>query len=126
MSRLFNVEVFNQSIGGVSSGAPSYFSGTEFNALLGSAEKLKAQIIVDSMAAANTAVSVTFEYNNAVQDNTWATGSTASVAVVAIADLPKSGFMTLSAPTDLAAYGRFRVSANLNATVRIIVCGWSG
>lgn len=126
MSRLFNVEVFNQSIGGVSSGAPSYFSGTEFNALLGSAEKLKAQIIVDSMAAANTAVSVTFEYNNAVQDNTWATGSTATVAVVAIADLPKSGFLTLSAPTDLAAFGRFRVSANLNATVRIIVCGWSG
>jgi hypothetical protein len=44
----------------------------------------------------------------------------------AAADLPDSGFMTLSAPTDLAAYGRFRVGANQNATVRIIVCGWSG
>jgi hypothetical protein len=126
MSRLFNVEVFNQSIAGVSSSAPTYVTGAEFNALLGSAEKLKVQVIVDSMAAANTAVTVTFEYNNAVQDNTWATGSATTVAVVAIADLPKSGFMTLSAPTDLAAYGRFRVSANLNATVRIIVCGWSG
>jgi len=125
MSRLFNVEVFNQSIGGVSSGAPSYFSGTEFNARLGSAEKLKAQIIVDSIASASASVSVTFEYNNAVQDNTWATGTTASVAVAAVADLPKSGFMTLSAPADLAAYGRFRVAANQNVTVRIIVCGWS-
>ena len=64
--------------------------------------------------------------NNAMQDNTWATGTTASVAVAAIADLPASGFMTLSAPADLAAYGRFRVGANQNATVRIIVCGWSG
>ncbi len=52
MSRLFNVEVFNQSIGGVSTSAPTYVSGTEFNALLGSAEKLKVQIIVDAIAAA--------------------------------------------------------------------------
>ena len=126
MSRLFNVEVFNPTIGGVSTSAPTYVSGTEFNALLGSAEKLKVQIIVDAIAAASTTVSVTFEYNNAMQDNTWATGSTATVAVAAIADLPESGFMTLSAPADLAAYGRFRVGANQNATVRIIVCGWSG
>lgn len=125
MSRLFNVEVFNQSMTGDSTSAPTYVSGTEFNALLGSAESVKVQIIVDSAAVVSATVNVAFEYNNAVQDNIWTTGTTANVTAATVADLPKTGYMTLTAPSDLGAYGRFRVSATENVTVRIIACGWS-
>jgi hypothetical protein len=125
MSRLFNVEVFNQNFSGTASSPPTYVSGTEFNALLGSAETMKVQIIVDAIEAVTTTVTVVFEYNNALQDNTWATGNTTAIAVSSLASLPKSAFMTFSAPADIAAYGRFRVSADKGATVRIIACGWS-
>jgi hypothetical protein len=126
MARLFNVEVFNQVIGG-GSPAPVYYSGPQFNALLGSADELTIQYIVDATGGSLPAV-VTFEpqCNNTEEEALWeATASTKTVTITAQSDLPGSTIDRYSLSSAFAAYGRFKVTADKHSvSARIIVCGW--
>ncbi len=124
MARLFNVEVFNQTIGS----GRDYYTGDEFYALLGSADSLLVQIFVESVTQASTAVSVRFQTSNVQQEWTWADGTeTETVTVATIADAPRIGLLQVPAPDDgLGAFGRLKISTTqTGASVRIVVCGRS-
>ena len=71
MARLFNIEVFNRTIAGASSSAPVYRSGEGHYALLGSADVLCAQILVEASPTFPAVVTVTYELSNNTQEETW-------------------------------------------------------
>ena len=106
MSRLFNVEVFNQTMGQ----GQTYFSGEEFYAMLGSADSMSAQVLVDAVAAYPTDVVVTFQTTNTLQQWTWSsTAATTTVTVSTAANTPAQD--TIDVPftgTVIGAYGRFQ------------------
>ena len=56
MARLFNIEVFNQSISGDGGSPGVYYTSPEQMAALGSADALIVQIIVESVGALSTQV----------------------------------------------------------------------
>lgn len=126
MSRLFNVEVFNQTIGAA---APVY-SSQEFYALLGSADVIVAQLVLDGVSATSaTEVTVTYQVNNTTQEQLWVdTPWNESVTASNADDPPKQEALVVPQGTDehLGAFGRFKVAADKGgASVRIIACGRS-
>lgn len=125
MARLFNVEVFNQMIG-----ASAEYSSQDFYALLGSADAIVAQIVVDGVVATSlTTVVVTYQVNNTMQEQLWVdTPWNESVAASDPDDTPKQEALIVPQGTDehLGAFGRFKVQADKGgASVRIIACGRS-
>lgn len=119
MSRLFNVEVFNQT-----TGKDPVYSSSDFNELLGSADTMLVQIIVDAVTQANTVVSVYYQTNNTTQEQLWTSGAATTVTVTTIDDAPEQGVMTLPSTNGAGAFGRFQVTATKSgATVRIVACG---
>ena len=130
MSRLFNVEVFNRTIsGGATKDAfgKAYHSGEDSYGLLGSADGVKVQVIVDAVAEGDTQVKVEIETTNAPQEETWvAIGGKGSLTLIDDAkDAPVMDFSKYILPEDVGAYVRFRVSADRGgATVRVIAAGW--
>ena len=127
MARLFNVEVFHRTISGASSSPPVYHSGEAHNALLGSADVLAAQILVEASPTFPAVVTVTYELSNSTQEETWVinTGITQTVTAATAADMPAQAYLRVgSSDSALTAYGRFAVTSDVaGVTVRIIVCG---
>jgi hypothetical protein len=124
MARLFNVEVFNQTIGS----GRDYFTADEFYSMLGSADTMLVQILVDSAIDAATVVTIGYESSNVSQPWAWIPGSeTASITVTSLGSLPTKELLQLPHPDDgLGAFGRFKVTTtNTGASVRIVVCGRS-
>ena len=137
MSRLFNVEVFNQVISGDATTPPLYRSGAEFYSLLGSAELLMVQVSVDMVQSAGTVVTVGWEITNILEEAQWGGGFTAkTLPAVGPTTVPVGRGFSISAHTvnistgasasDIGGYGRFVVSAKPDtARVRIVVAGYS-
>ena len=138
MPRVFNVEVFNKTIGGAASNPPVYRSGEEFYDLLGSADNVIAQLFIDSAATVPTTVTVSYEMSNSTEEETWKLAEidgsppqplTESVTVTALGPAPQSeslGFVTMPEFVP-AAYGRFVVTSDEpEVAVRIVVCGRTG
>lgn len=138
MPRVFNVEVFNKTIGGASSAPPIYHSGEEFYDLLGSADNVLAQLFIDSAATIPTTVTVSYEMSNSTEEETWKvaevdgsppTPLTQTVMVSSMAPAPQSealGFVTMAEFVP-AAYGRFVVTSDEpDVAVRIVACGRTG
>lgn len=127
MARLFNVEVFHRTIAGASSSAPVYHSGEGHYALLGSADVLTAQILVEASPTYPAVVTVTYELSNNTQEETWIvnTGLTQTVTAATAAGMPAQAYLRIVFDDFvLPAYGRFAVSSDVEGvTVRIIVCG---
>lgn len=127
MARLFNLEVFNQTIAGAAEDWPVYRSGAESYATLGSADILVAQIIVESVTALPATVTVSYELSNTTEEETWIinTGIEKAVEVTTEDELPAKAYLrVMMSDFVLPAYGRFAVSASVaSATVRVIVCG---
>ena len=124
MARLFNVEVFNKTIAGKTGGPDPYYSGQEFYALLGSAEMMRFQVIIEASAVASTTVTVEFQMTNAMEEDTWMPTASGSVTTANPTKQELDTFK-VEAP-DMCAYGRLKVtSSQPGAAVRIIACGWS-
>lgn len=124
MGRSFNIEVFRKVI---NTGA-TYYSDPQYDELLGSADIVVLQAIVDATPGAAT---VTAQYQTSNDGgpvaNVWHDPGNfpASPAPASSADVPKSA-MTRNASTDpLANRGRVAVStsAQNGVMVRVIVCG---
>lgn len=127
MPRLFNIEVFNQSISGDATTPPPYYSSEEHAALLGSADKLVVQVIVMAIKGVTSTVTVLYQNNNTHESELWS-DSTASKSVVAssLTALPKVGWLGVESTTDRGAFGRFKVTCDKEmVTVRVIVTGYS-
>lgn len=123
MPRTFNVEVFNKTVSGAASpNQPKYYSGEEFAALLGSADSMCVQTILDTQGSASSGevVRVTLQINNSNESETWET--TAFDHVVNYSATSPVSTSWVWAGT--AANVRFMVqSLYSNVAVRIIVCG---
>ncbi len=127
MPRLFNIEVFNEMVTGDAS-APVYFSTREHQAMLGSADVLNAQIIVEAIGDAATIVSVAYQISNTGNEAEWVSSSkNTTVTPGGFTGVPATGWLQVDTNADIAAFGRFKVTSNKNAPakVRIIVLGRS-
>jgi hypothetical protein len=127
MARLFNIEVFNQTISG-DANAPIYYSNREQQATLGSADILYAQIIVEGLTDITGTVTVLYQTSNTSNEDEWVdTSKTVGVTPGGLTStsLPKNTILTIDNTTTLGAFGRFKITYNKNsmATVRLIVCG---
>lgn len=123
MARLFNVEIFNSAI---NSGA-TYFSSPDFNELLGRADFLVLQVIVDSAPSTAT---ITAQYqssnDNGSNANFWVNNINLAPAVSATtANCPGVDMKRSTSSDALGAFGRVSVSASAGAgfAVRVIACG---
>jgi len=130
MARLFNIEVFNQSISGDGGSPGVYYTSPEQMAVLGSADALIVQIIVESVGALSTQVTVAYESSNTGSQiaNEWGSVATATTSAAANwSDLPLVKPLTITTVGQIGAFGRFKVTSNNNAPaqVRIVVCGRS-
>jgi len=123
MARLFNVEVFNQTIG--KGGA--YYTGEEFASTLGSADTIFFQVIIDATTVDSTTVTVTFQTNNTTQQQSWADAGSAGYTVATTAAAPKQFKLVVpGSDSAIGAYGRLKITSNQDAaSVRIIACGRS-
>ncbi len=127
MARSFNVEVFNKTIGGDATNAPQYRTGQEFYAMLGAADALRVQVIVEAVNAINTTVTVSAETTSAQEEETWKdTGVSALTVMVTSPAKTNQDVLRLVAGQHYGAFVRFVVSSNVpTATVRLIATGWS-
>lgn len=127
MARLFNVEVFNKTISGATEeeDRPKYYTAEEFYALLGSADSLWVQAIVDYQGAAttgNNTVTVALEINNSNEAETWEAPTGVSPVDVPFSETSPAKLTWVWLGT--AAHVRFVVTSKYpNVAVRIIVCG---
>lgn len=127
MPRLFNLEVFNRVISGDNGSPPKYYSSAEHASVLGSADMMNVQIIIDSPPQTSVDVTVKYEINNDNSEDTWTpTSISKTVSLGGPTVAPASEFMTISSLADLGCYGRFMITSNQpNTTVRVIACGRS-
>jgi hypothetical protein len=131
MARLFNVVVFDDTISGDGGAAPAiYYSRREHQALVGSADSLQVQILVDAIGTNPTSVTVTYEISNTGGDlerewKTTAKSKTLTASGFTSAKLPEMDFLMIDPTSDLGAFGRFKITSSENAPckVRVIVCG---
>lgn len=131
MARLFNVEVFNQTISGDAS-PPVYYSQREQQGTLGGADLIYVQVIIEGITDVTGAFSVTYQISNTANEDEWIdSGKTLSATPGGLTNttLPKSYFFLVDNSNGgmLGAFGRFKVtwSKNSMATIRIIACGHS-
>jgi hypothetical protein len=129
MPRLFNVEVFNQTISGDPTNPPVYYSNRELQATLGSAEYLSVQVIVEGATVAG-AVTTVYQCSNTANEDEWFLTSGVSkihtITGLSGTNLPQSFFWNLNVlANDNGAFARFRItySSASMVTVKIIVCG---
>lgn len=127
MPRLFNLEVFNRVINGDNGTPPKYYSAMEHAAVLGSADMMNVQIIIESTPGATATVTVVYQINNDGSEETWSDSNVGTSVLLPGPTLaPVVQYMTISSLSDLGCYGRFRVTCDSSATsVRIIACGRS-
>ncbi|MBI5515049.1 MAG: hypothetical protein HY909_14835 [Deltaproteobacteria bacterium] len=125
MARFFNVVVFNKVINtGV-----TYYSDPQFDDLLGSADVVTLQAIVDGTPGATT---VTAQYQTANESSAiageWATDANfpaAQPAPTSATDVPKSAMARNNPEAKMGDKGRVAVScsAQVGVPVRVIACG---
>ncbi len=128
MPRLFNLEVFNETVTGDATTPPVYYSVREHQAVLGSADVLHAQIIVEAIGDAGTVVTVAYQISNTGNEAEWTSSAkSTTVTPVAFTAVPFTGWLLVDAGVDIGAFGRFKVTSNKNAParVRIVVLGRS-
>ncbi len=123
MARLFNVEVFNKVI----NKSTTYYSDPQFNELLGRADSITLQVIVDSVPAGETVTAVLQVSNDGAPiDAVW-TNTSVSVAPApsGASDVPKSAIGRTSSTDPLGSFGRVKVTCATNNgnAVRVIACG---
>ncbi|MBI5512593.1 MAG: hypothetical protein HY909_02430 [Deltaproteobacteria bacterium] len=126
MPRSFNEVVFNKVINtGV-----TYYSDPRFDDILGGADVVTLQAIVDGTPGATT---VTAQYQTANESSAiageWATDANfpaAQPAPTSAADVPKSDLARNNPDAKMGAKGRVAVScsAQVGVAVRVIACGW--
>ena len=123
MARGFNIEVFRKVINtGV-----TYYSDPRYDELLGSADIVVVQAIVDSTPGAAT-VTASYQASNDGAPNTgiWVSlPNTAAPAPSSVGDVPKAAMARNTNTDALGARGRIAVStsAQNGVAVRVIVCG---
>lgn len=125
MARLFNVEVFNKVI----NKSTTYYSDPQYNDLLGRADSVTLQVVVDSVSASDTVTGLLQVSNDGAPiDAVW-TSTSVSVGVTpgSASDVPKSNIGRTSSTDPLGAFGRVKVttSSTNGVAVRIIACGRS-
>ena len=144
MARLFNVEVFNQTI----NNGTNYYSPEEFAALLGSAEVLSTDVYVNAGTTAGS-VEVSYQVSNTMESYGWSdaqasSGKFTATAFVApgagvakghVNIIPDDSFLSFGGGKGTGgfqnqAFGRIVVifvpdSGDGVATVRVVVCGRS-
>ena len=132
MARLFNVEVFNKTINGAVA-SPPYTTSADFYSLLGSADSLTVQLVVDAVSVDGTEVTATYYVANGTEEEMWNVAQKGAdpmkVAVTSDIDLPTKSKLLFINPSDdfvNGAFGRFLIlSTAPGAAVRLIVCGRS-
>jgi hypothetical protein len=125
VARIFNVMVFNKVINtGV-----TYYSDPEFDDLLGSADVVTLQAIVDGTPGATT---VTAQYQTANEGSAiageWATDANfpaAQPAPTSATDVPVSALARNAPDAKMSTRGRVAVScsAQVGVATRVIACG---
>lgn len=127
MGRMFNVEVFNQTISGSGSGsAPTFYTGQEHTAMLGSADSLLAQVTMEGTTDVTGTLTVTYQFCNTGRQEDWQDAvNSATVSAGSATAIPKTTMYLISSGSELGAFGRYKVSFNKgeSVTVRIVVCG---
>ena len=123
MARLFNVEIFNKVI----NKAVTYYSDPQFNELLGRADSVVIQAIVDATPAGET-VTVTYQVSNDGSPIAalWTDSSVAPAPAPATsADVPKSAMARSSSTDPMGSFGRVKVTCTTNngVAVRVIATG---
>lgn len=123
MARSFNIEIFN---GTINSGV-TYYSAPEYNEMLGRADDLVLQLIVDA-APSTATIDAQYQSSNdgGQHTNLWKDVSalkpsaSATAANCPCVDMKRSGASDI-----LGAFGRVAVSASTGTgfSVRVIACG---
>ncbi|MFO0602947.1 MAG: hypothetical protein U0324_07220 [Polyangiales bacterium] len=129
MARLFNIEVFNQTISG-DANAPIYYTSEDHAALLGSADRLVCQLVIMSQKNQSSTVTVQYQHNNTLESELWRDGSAGSVKSIPgpanYTDLPAVLWYAIFADVDRGAFGRFKITSDQEGvTFRLIVTGYS-
>ena len=123
MARSFNIEIFRKVINtGV-----TYYSDAQFDELLGRADRVVIQAIVDATPGAAT-VTATFQSSNDGAPNTsvWTSlPNTAAPSPASASDVPKAAMATSTKSNVSGMRGRVAVttSAQNGVAVRVIACG---
>jgi hypothetical protein len=124
MSRRGNFEIFNKVI----NKNVTYYSDPQFNDMLGQADTLVLQAIVDGTPGTET-VTVQYQTSNdgAPIDALWkdVSGFACSVAPGSATDVPKSDMDRNAAGDAMGALGRVKVTCATNTSgvaVRVIAC----
>lgn len=123
MARSFNVEIFN---GTINSGV-YYYSAPEYNELLGRADDLVLQLIVDA-APSSATIDAQYQSSNdgGQHTNLWKDVTSVKPSVSATTGNCPGVDMKRSTSSDiLGAFGRVAISASTGTgfTVRVIACG---
>lgn len=123
MARLFNIEIFNKVI----NKSTNYYSDVQFNELLGGADSVILQVIVDAVAAADT-VTVQHQVSNdgSPTSGLWTNTSAApTVSPTSVTDVPKASMARTASTDTMGAFGRVQVSCTTTngVAVRVIACG---
>ncbi|MBI5517092.1 MAG: hypothetical protein HY909_25155 [Deltaproteobacteria bacterium] len=124
MAKAFNVEIYN----GVINKNVTYYTDPKWNELLGSADVLVFQAIVESTPAAET---VTVQYQTSNDGGPLAalwsdvSGFTVTVSPSSATDVPKAAFDRNASSDAMGAQGRGTISCTTNngVAVRLIACG---
>ena len=132
MARLFNVEEFNKTINGAVA-SPPYTSSAEFYSLLGSADSLTVELVVDAVMTDGTTITATYYVANGMEEAMWGVakkgGDPMTVSLEAFTDgPPKAKLLFINQGDDFVngAYGRFVIESTApGAAVRLVVCGRS-
>ena len=130
LARVFNIEIFNQTISGDATAAPAYYTSDEHAALLGSADRLVCQLVLVAQKNQSTIVSIQYQHNNTMENELWRDASIGAAKSVTgpanYTDLPAVAWVALNVDVDRGAFGRFKITADKEvATFRLIVTGYS-
>lgn len=129
MPRLFNIEVFNQTISG-DANPPAYYTSEDHAALLGSADRLVCQLVIMAQKNQSSIVTVQYQHNNTLESELWQDASLSSAKSVTgpanYTALPASDWFAMFLDVDRGAFGRFKITADKEGvTFRLIVTGYS-
>ena len=120
MARAFNTEIFNAT----ATALIDAYSGANFYELLGRADDLAIQVIVDCVASSPSAVKVYYQMSNDGRENTFKDVANVNISTPAAGSMDV--FYPLSSATN-GAFGRVRVDKTSmsqgTATLRVIACG---
>ncbi len=124
MARLFNLKVFEMTLGGSATTPTAVYSDQSLEATFGSAELLTVQFIIEGGAEDSTTVTLNYEHSNDARN--WQQLSTKTLALGTKASGLQQVFYTVAGDETYVwgAFGRFSLTADKpGAVVRVIVCG---